>query len=131
MESAFDVQARTRIENERLRQIAVEGWSPEHDDQHEDGELLRAAVFYYQYAARPDLPLAMRDDGAPVGWPWHARWWKPKGTIRSLEIAGALARAEEDRRERHGYDTSAAKQKIEQITKALANALAAGAEATA
>lgn len=70
------------IEAERQRQISVEGWTPEHDDQHTDGSLLTAAVIYWQHAARPDIPLQFDSDGRPIGWPWERRWWKPKGKLR-------------------------------------------------
>lgn len=34
------------IAAERRRQIAVEGWTPEHDDGHADGEIAEAAACY-------------------------------------------------------------------------------------
>lgn len=34
------------IANERVRQIAEEGWTPEHDDEHDKGELADAAATY-------------------------------------------------------------------------------------
>lgn len=85
------------IQAERRRQIEAEGWTPEHDDQHETGDLLRAATIYYQHAARKDMPLALLPDGAPFGWPWDRKWWKPKDPRRDLVRAGALALAEKDR----------------------------------
>lgn len=85
------------IYSERKRQIDVEGWTHEHDDAHDNGEMLKAAVIYYQNAARKDMPLQMRDDGAPMGWPWEAHWWKPKDPHRDLVRAGALCLAERER----------------------------------
>lgn len=87
------------IHAERQRQIEVEGWTPEHDDEHDDAEMLRAAVLYYHHATRPaDWPLRMRSDGAPVGWPWDKKWWKPKEPRRrNLIVAGALCLAERER----------------------------------
>lgn len=87
------------LHTERRRQIDVEGWTPEHDDKHDDAEMLRAAVIYYHHATRPaDWPLPLREDGAPQGWPWAAKWWKPeKGPRRCLIIAGALCLAERER----------------------------------
>jgi hypothetical protein len=35
-----------RIASERRRQIQVEGWTAEHDDEHDDGELAFAAACY-------------------------------------------------------------------------------------
>ena len=84
-----------RIAAERQRQIEVEGWTPEHDDMYDNGELAAAAACYaadkrrYTYAPPPQ-------------WPWDAKWWKPDSHIRSLEKAGALIAAEIDRRIRAG-----------------------------
>lgn len=86
------------IHAERKRQIEVEGWTPDHDDKHDDAQMLRAAVIYYHHATRPaDWPLALRADGAPLGWPWNAKWWKPKEPRRNLIIAGGLCIAERER----------------------------------
>lgn len=83
------------IHAERKRQIDVEGWTAEHDDQHADGEMLTAATLYYAHALGR-WPM-MRDDGAPLGWPWDAQWWKPKDRHRDLVRAGALCLAERER----------------------------------
>lgn len=87
------------IHEERKRQIEVEGWTADHDDSHVDAEMLRAAVIYYHHATRPaDWPLVLRADGAPVGWPWDRKWWKPKEQPRrNLIIAGGLCIAERER----------------------------------
>lgn len=39
---AKDVPAVRDVVAERQRQVEQEGWSPEHDDAHDDGELSRA-----------------------------------------------------------------------------------------
>lgn len=83
---------------ERKRQIEVEGWSPDHDDQHDDGSLLTAAVHYLWHGTDKAAPL--REDGAPMGWPWAVEWWKPKDRRRNLIRAGALCLAENERRTR-------------------------------
>ena len=57
--------------------------------------MLTAAVQYYLHATGQFL--AMRDDGAPLGWPWEPSWWKPKGARRDLVRAAALCLAEIDR----------------------------------
>lgn len=90
-------EATSAIRAERKRQVAVEGYTPEHDDLQDNGQMLRAAVIYYQHAARPDIPLTMEADGRPLGWPWDAEWWKPKDRERDLVRAGALCMAERDR----------------------------------
>jgi hypothetical protein len=102
-----------RIAAERERQMKVEGWTPGHDDEHEDGELAAAAVCYT--APRP--VFERRDYGNEVRfldpWPesWDSEWDKRprseatealrkptrKERIRMLEKAGALIAAEIDR----------------------------------
>lgn len=77
---------------ERERQITVEGWSAMHDDTHEEGEMLRAAVIYLHHDAERCL-LSYEND-VPIGWPWAAEWWKPKNRRRNLVRAGALCLAE-------------------------------------
>jgi hypothetical protein len=83
------------IAAERLRQITVEGWTPEHDAEHADDHLARAAAAYAT-PARLREPLGWR---IPVLWPWAARFWKPTpdDRVRELVKAGALIAAEIDR----------------------------------
>nr|WP_313037315.1 hypothetical protein [Achromobacter ruhlandii] len=81
---------------ERQRQINVEGWTPEHDDQYTAGDMAAAAACYanqgrYHYP-EPGLP-------GPK-WPWAAEWWKPSTYRRNLEKAGALILAEIERLDR-------------------------------
>lgn len=77
------------IAAERRRQVEAEGWTPEHDTKHWDGELALAAACYA-------LPEAWRSDDI---WPWHPGWWKPRpdDRVRELVKAGALIAAEIDR----------------------------------
>lgn len=85
------------ILSERIRQMEVEGWTPEHDEQHADGSLAKAAACYavaeeLREAGRPRLPGF---------WPmsWDEEWFKPTpdDRIRELAKAGALIAAEIDR----------------------------------
>jgi hypothetical protein len=89
---------------ERLRQQEVEGWTPEHDDEHDDGELIHAAACYLDAAKTAEA----RSDAAQYHtwpphhgiafWRWAEEWWKPSNDpIRNLEKAGALIAAEIDR----------------------------------
>ena len=99
-----------RIAAERKRQIEKEGWTPEHDDEHADGSLRRAAICYAKLAV-PNLEYR-HVKYPPEGWPisWADTWWKPglepgqtmedHHAIRMLEKAGALIAAEIDRLER-------------------------------
>lgn len=85
---------------ERERQMTSEGWTPEHDDQHINGELRDAAIAY---------AMACNDEGAgeraaqdifPGDW-GEGGWWKPSDDpIRNLTKAGALIAAEIDRIQR-------------------------------
>jgi hypothetical protein len=84
---------------ERKRQIEVEGWTPKHDDEHDGGELLRAAVVYYHEAKGTFRAMGPQPD-VPLGWPWDAKWWKPKGPRKDLIRAGALCLAEKERIQR-------------------------------
>lgn len=82
---------------ERERQQEQERFSPEHDDQHEHGELAEAAACYLVEGENP-LP-------SPPGWPWSPEWWKPgaadlPGRRRRLVKAAALTIAEIDRVDR-------------------------------
>jgi hypothetical protein len=108
------------IAAERRRQIEAEGWTPEHDDTHDKGEMAAAASMYalntvaVHEGLRPSLTLAFR-----LFWPWWVnrdlserrsdgpRWsipeaqaWKPKDPRRDLVRAGALIVAEIDRLDR-------------------------------
>jgi hypothetical protein len=110
------------ITTERLRQIEVEGWTDEHDDEHERGELASAAVCY----ASPFQPFVLDHrthpdeykfiDAYPPSWDkqWDKRLYSNAGygdivenqdlptdeRIRNLVKAGALIAAEIDRLQR-------------------------------
>lgn len=78
---------------ERRRQVEQEGWTPDHDDAHEFGELAEAAMSYADPAAHCQL-------GVPHLWPWVAEWWKPRDRRRNLVRAAALLIAEIERLDR-------------------------------
>jgi len=99
-----------KIQEERLRQISSEGWTPEHDDEHDDESLAWAAVCF----AAPGEVFVRSEYHFYDPWPdsWAERWDKridKHGTpvpqtkahrIHLLTIAGALCAAEIDRLER-------------------------------
>jgi hypothetical protein len=86
------------IWSERERQIAVEGWTAAHDDEHSHGFLALAAASY-TLASRWNR--AHRASGAiPQIWPWDKAWWKPKSPRRDLIRAAALIVAEIERLDR-------------------------------
>lgn len=81
-----------------LRSGLEEGWSPEHDDGHDLGELPAAAAAYAWEASQP-MP---KGTWAPSFWPWDQKWWKT-GTVRRMLIkAAALIVAEIERLDRKG-----------------------------
>lgn len=110
-----------RIAKERDRQKHVEGWTAEHDQEHDRFELTRAAICYARRATALEESVPQFDkmnDGTrvvrlPADWPvnWHPEWWKPEprvqgdrapligraDSVRMLEKAGALIAAEIDR----------------------------------
>lgn len=86
------------IAKERQRQIEKEGWTSQHDDDHDSGQLA-AAADCYRLSAYCESPATSRFERV---WPWEPRWWKPsENPIRNLEKAGALYQAEIDRLTRH------------------------------
>lgn len=103
------------IASERERQVTGEGYTPEHDDEHQVGELALAAALY----ATPTLLYEQRRYAVAVTfqdpWPWEPRFdGRPhngnvlkantalprEARIRQLVKAGALIAAEIDRLER-------------------------------
>lgn len=89
------------VVDERVRQIAVEGWTPEHDDAHVDGKLAGAASAYAMSAAAAiqlgrDAPLRE----IPPFFMFDHRHWKPTTARRDLVKAGALILAEIERLDR-------------------------------
>lgn len=94
------------IKEERARQIEVEGWTPEHDDEHRRGELAKAADAYRTYA---EAQLKFGDKLPPCffpkQWPWERAWWKPSADpVRNLVKAGALYQAQADFYHRRAKD---------------------------
>lgn len=97
------------ITEERQRQIDVEGWTLEHDFNHKDNSIAKAAACY----AMPEDERKKYESFTfqepkrwyPRWWPksWDVSWWKPStdgtkaGRIKELQKAGALIAAEIDR----------------------------------
>lgn len=85
------------IVQERARQICDEGYTLEHDADHDDESLLEAAEVYLLYGGSSTRP-GDRDPQAKLMWPWDDG--APKispDPIRNLVKAGALIAAEIDR----------------------------------
>ena len=77
------------IREERLRQITKEGWTQDHDKQHDVWEFVEAARAY----------LMIYDNNIERTWiwPWTGGFFKPKDAIKDLVRAGALIAAAIDR----------------------------------
>ena len=94
------------IEAERRRQIEKEGWTPEHDDSHNLGELSQAGSAYAGVASAQCRGAGAEEfDGFMMvcegEWPFESESWKPNDDpIRNLAKAGALIAAEIDRLQR-------------------------------
>ena len=92
------------IAAERRRQIEVEGWAPEHDDQHTDETLALVAALY----ATPFRLFSQEssEDHVLFEDPWPSEWddeWDKREELdrrRKLVISGALIAAEIDRLDR-------------------------------
>lgn len=84
------------IRAERLRQVAVEGYTPEHDARHGGSQLARAAACYALHASGV-RQISIYPLGSSWPWPWPAADFKPKGPLPDLVRAGALIAAEIDR----------------------------------
>lgn len=84
------------IAAERRRQVEVEGWTAEHDDQHIEGQLAGAAACYCLGSVSHWAgSMAIKSL-----WPWSPAWWKPKDRRRDLVRAAALLIAEIERLDR-------------------------------
>lgn len=81
---------------ERQRQIEVEGWTPEHDDAHDHGQMAGAALCYLAQ----NIPHWARVHVLRCYWPWDANWWKSTSHRRDLVKAAALILAEIERLDR-------------------------------
>lgn len=97
------------IAAERCRQINVEGWTPEHDDQWRQGQMAGAAACYAMHGLEiGDRIPEDNDDYLPERvaaltrdlWPWDRKWWKPANRRRDLVKAAALIVAEIERMDR-------------------------------
>ena len=103
------------ITEERKRQIEKEGWTADHDDEHNDGSLADAAACYCIDSDRyinwntsrvqAEATIKLKRN---LLWTWDEEWWKPtpNDRIRELTKAGALIAAEIDRLQRMGTKPS-------------------------
>lgn len=91
---------------ERSRQISVENYSTNHDDQYQNNELVRAASGYVDHVfsrgwTYSDLGSEVyQKEDVPEFWPWNEQHWKPKSPREDLVRAAALLIAEIERIDR-------------------------------
>lgn len=81
------------IEQERKRQIEVEGYDVKHDFSEPLNSIVAAAVSY----AMCDIDMKE----AEAWWQWDFKYWKPKDRRRNLVRAGALIAAALDKMQDH------------------------------
>ncbi len=89
-------QAEIDVLRERREHVTREGWTPEHDDDHDDDDLAQAAVCY----AMPPRLRQLHKDEIPVLWPWDSRLWKKSSRRRMLVKAASLIIAEIEKGDR-------------------------------
>ena len=94
-------QAAQDVLTERARQVSVEGWTPEHDDEHDDSSMAKAAAAY-AIASDGGLGGIVTRLWERTGWAWT--WFKPKDKRSNLIRAAALILAEIERLDRAGKD---------------------------
>jgi len=98
------------IAEERQRQIDVEGYTAQHDSQHEVSEFLSAAKSYMDSSylsmtsEQIDNSTHWHETNEPFYWqhikdsfPWDKKYFKPTTPLRDLVKAGALIAAAIDR----------------------------------
>lgn len=103
------------VARERSRQVDEEGWTPSHDDAHQDRSLALAAACYAMFAsvsdearASTEMPASLTVTGEAITgwsawleiWPWERRFWKPSDRRRDLVRAASLIVAEIERLDR-------------------------------
>ena len=93
----------SEIARERERQISVEGWTIEHDNVHDCGELAVAAACYALGVPEVSRSCYAENGSAIISvklWPWSTAWWNPKTSRQDLIRAAALIVAEIERLDR-------------------------------
>ena len=96
------------IAEERQRQIEVEGYTPQHDSQHQTSEFIYAAITYAEAAKvgvncmemgydTSENVIRFRKIDKGLDFPWGWANYKPTTDLRDLVKAGALIAAAIDR----------------------------------
>lgn len=107
------------IAAERKRQVEVEGWTSEHDDNHGRGEMAQAAAAYAYYATTVENSQPAAETVFPPS--WNDNRWNPSlDHRRNLVKAGAFIIAEIERLDRMSSEQPAVtlEQLLERVEKA-------------
>ncbi len=90
------------IAAERLEQMNKHGYTVEHDDAHDAGELCGAGAAYALHVSAEIHPFgdSYDADDIPPGWCWEESAWKPKTPRENLIKAAALIVAEIEKMDR-------------------------------
>lgn len=99
-------QAARDVLAERQRQIDVEGWTPEHDDEHSDGSLSMAAACYALAQLPGPRPYAFHTSYLWTFTGWPQSWFKVSDRRRNLVKSAALNIAELERLDRAAAQTN-------------------------
>lgn len=89
-----DLLALDLVVSERIRQFEIEGFTPEHDDEHRrEGQLSAAGACYALHASRMALvhartgSLEEKHSAVHPVWPFGALAWKP-ASMRRTQVKG-------------------------------------------
>lgn len=93
-------QAARDVLAERRRQVEVEGWTPEHDDEHSNGAMSIAAACYALAGLPGGRPYEFHSDRLWMYTGWGSSWFKRGDRRRNLVKAAALNIAELERLDR-------------------------------
>jgi hypothetical protein len=117
-------QAYQSILAERERQKTQEGYTTDHDDQLDDGQLFQAATIYYFYGTETPVAFQRGPDGTPtipLYWKLAPSMWKPRTRRENLIRAGALCLAEQERYQRVEIPCLHIETRLNQIVNTLAS----------
>jgi hypothetical protein len=90
---------------EHARAKSEEGYTDQHDDAHDDLQLISKAIAYLQDILLREQGLPGFNDTPPDYWPGKPEEWKPKATIvRQTVVAGGLLISSIDRKKRLRID---------------------------
>jgi hypothetical protein len=120
VETVIEMSGVDLIAAERRRQVVFEGWTPEHDDDHEYGELAIEAACLAVDGTDAIIDHPEWDENQQTD-PWGLVEKHRNNRVRQLVIAGALLAAEIDRQQRLAVKKNPTRE--EEIAQILVNTL--------